>query len=103
MLIDGQTIITGSFNFTTNAEENNAENLLIIQNRADLYQAYEANFRHHYEHSQPYQAHGSASSPAVGYQPGGAYPAGESSRAWNDQWPQASRGQGPAASPTSGF
>jgi phosphatidylserine/phosphatidylglycerophosphate/cardiolipin synthase-like enzyme len=30
MVIDGQTVITGSFNFTKAAEVNNAENLLII-------------------------------------------------------------------------
>jgi hypothetical protein len=58
MLIDGQTIITGSFNFTKNAEENNAENLLIIRGRPDLYQAYENNFRQHYGHSQQYQSRG---------------------------------------------
>jgi phosphatidylserine/phosphatidylglycerophosphate/cardiolipin synthase-like enzyme len=58
MLIDGQTIITGSFNFTSNAEQNNAENLLIIRGRPDLYQAYENNFRQHYGHSQQYQGRG---------------------------------------------
>lgn len=62
MLIDHQTIITGSFNFTKSAEQSNAENLLIIRGRADLYQAYENNFRHHYEHSQPYQGRGNATS-----------------------------------------
>ena len=31
MIIDRQTVITGSFNFTKAAEEKNAENLLIIQ------------------------------------------------------------------------
>src|SRR5664279_2838011 len=31
MVIDGQTVITGSFNFTKAAEANNAENLLVIQ------------------------------------------------------------------------
>ena len=31
MIIDGETVITGSFNFTKNAEENNAENLLVIR------------------------------------------------------------------------
>ena len=66
MLIDGLTIITGSFNFTTNAEQHNAENLLIIRNRPDLYRAYENNFRHHYEHSQPYQGRGAGSPPAKG-------------------------------------
>jgi hypothetical protein len=63
MLIDRQTIITGSFNFTTSAEKSNAENLLVIRNRPDLYQAYESNFRHHYEHSEPYQGRGSGSQP----------------------------------------
>ena len=70
MLIDGQTIITGSFNFTTNAEQHNAENLLVIRNRPDLYQAYQNNFRHHYEHSQPYQGRGTGSpQPAHGVPP----------------------------------
>ncbi len=58
MLIDQQTIITGSFNFTTSAEQANAENLLIIRGRPDVYQAYESNFRHHYAHCQPYQGRG---------------------------------------------
>src|SRR5208337_1708583 len=31
MVIDGQTVITGSFNFTKAAEEANAENLLVIR------------------------------------------------------------------------
>jgi len=67
MLIDSQTIITGSFNFTKNAEENNAENLLIIRGRPDLYQAYDNNFRHHYSHSQPYQGHGYSGASARGF------------------------------------
>jgi phosphatidylserine/phosphatidylglycerophosphate/cardiolipin synthase-like enzyme len=29
MIIDGQTVLTGSFNFTSAAEEHNAENLLV--------------------------------------------------------------------------
>ena len=33
MIIDGQTVITGSFNFTRQAEEHNAENLLVIHDR----------------------------------------------------------------------
>jgi phosphatidylserine/phosphatidylglycerophosphate/cardiolipin synthase-like enzyme len=32
MIIDGMTVITGSFNFTKAAQEKNAENLLIIKN-----------------------------------------------------------------------
>jgi phosphatidylserine/phosphatidylglycerophosphate/cardiolipin synthase-like enzyme len=69
MLIDHQTIITGSFNFTKSAEQSNAENLLIIRGRADLYQAYENNFRHHYEHSQPYQGRGTTSAPTRSFMP----------------------------------
>ena len=33
MIIDGETVITGSFNFTKAAEENNAENLLRIHDK----------------------------------------------------------------------
>jgi phosphatidylserine/phosphatidylglycerophosphate/cardiolipin synthase-like enzyme len=33
MIIDGKTLITGSFNFTKAAEEKDAENLLIIQDK----------------------------------------------------------------------
>ena len=31
MVIDGKTAITGSFNFTTAAKDNNAVNLLVVQ------------------------------------------------------------------------
>ena len=62
ILIDGRTLITGSFNFTTNAEKSNAENLLIIHNRPDLYSAYETNMLHHFEHSLPYAGRGSGQS-----------------------------------------
>ena len=34
MVIDGETVLTGSFNFTTAAEEHNAENLLVIRDKA---------------------------------------------------------------------
>jgi phosphatidylserine/phosphatidylglycerophosphate/cardiolipin synthase-like enzyme len=54
MLIDGRTIITGSFNFTKAAEHSNAENLLILTNKSVLFNAYEANFRRHLEHSASY-------------------------------------------------
>lgn len=41
MLIDGATVITGSFNFTAAAQKSNAENLLVLndQKLADLYRA----------------------------------------------------------------
>src|SRR2546430_662886 len=34
IIIDGVTVLTGSFNFTKAAEENNAENLLVIHDAA---------------------------------------------------------------------
>lgn len=54
MLIDGRTIITGSFNFTNQAENSNAENLLVLHDKSELYQAYEANFQRHLGHSESY-------------------------------------------------
>jgi phosphatidylserine/phosphatidylglycerophosphate/cardiolipin synthase-like enzyme len=54
MLIDGRTIITGSFNFTKQAEISNAENLLVIHDHPELFSAYEANFKKHLAHSEAY-------------------------------------------------
>jgi len=54
MVIDGATIITGSFNFTKNAEEDNAENLLVIRS-PELAAQYIANWKAHVEHSEPYE------------------------------------------------
>ena len=53
MIIDGETVITGSFNFTKAAEQRNAENLLVIRDRT-LAERYEANWQMHKAHSQPY-------------------------------------------------
>ncbi len=57
MLIDGQTIITGSFNFTKAAEQSNAENLLILVGKPDLYAAYEKNFQLHLRHADKYEGY----------------------------------------------
>ena len=57
MLIDGRTILTGSFNFTKGAEKSNAENLLVIKDRPDLFAKYYANFQHHLSHSPAYEGH----------------------------------------------
>jgi phosphatidylserine/phosphatidylglycerophosphate/cardiolipin synthase-like enzyme len=51
MIIDMETVITGSFNFTKAAEEGNAENLLVIAS-PDLAKRYYANFMLHREHSE---------------------------------------------------
>jgi phosphatidylserine/phosphatidylglycerophosphate/cardiolipin synthase-like enzyme len=53
MVIDSQTVITGSFNFTRQAEYENAENLLILRHHHDLAILYRANFQLHREHSHP--------------------------------------------------
>jgi len=52
MIIDGQTVITGSFNFTKAAEQNNAENLVLIHNSA-IAEQYVQNWRTHAAHAQP--------------------------------------------------
>ena len=52
ILIDGRTVITGSFNFTHQAEAENAENLLVIKGHGELAQAYRANFESHKGHCQ---------------------------------------------------
>lgn len=53
MVIDGETVITGSFNFTKAAEGNNAENLLIINDRK-LASLYTKNWQNHAKHSEVY-------------------------------------------------
>ncbi len=57
IIIDGQVVITGSFNFTTQAEHSNAENLLVIHDRA-LAERYLANWHDHEAHSEPYTGRG---------------------------------------------
>jgi phosphatidylserine/phosphatidylglycerophosphate/cardiolipin synthase-like enzyme len=53
MVIDGETVITGSFNFTKAAEERNAENMLVIKDKV-LAGKYSANWKVHWEHSEDY-------------------------------------------------
>jgi phosphatidylserine/phosphatidylglycerophosphate/cardiolipin synthase-like enzyme len=50
MIIDGKTVIAGSFNFTKAAEEQNAENLLVIRS-PELAAKYEQNYQEHLAHS----------------------------------------------------
>lgn len=53
MVIDQQTVITGSFNFTKSAELYNAENLLLLEDRG-LAQRYANNWKIHARHSKPH-------------------------------------------------
>jgi len=54
MIVDGETVLTGSFNFTKAAEEKNAENLLVLRDR-DLAAKYEKNYQFHLAHSSGYE------------------------------------------------
>jgi phosphatidylserine/phosphatidylglycerophosphate/cardiolipin synthase-like enzyme len=53
MVIDQETVITGSFNFTKAAEEKNAENVLVIRSK-ELAKIYMENWNRHKEHSTMY-------------------------------------------------
>jgi phosphatidylserine/phosphatidylglycerophosphate/cardiolipin synthase-like enzyme len=59
MIIDGEVVITGSFNFTKAAQEKNAENVLIIRDKP-LADQYTQNWQLHAQHSQPYTGRGVA-------------------------------------------
>lgn len=54
IIIDGETVITGSFNFTKQAECND-ENLLVITGKPKLAASYEEHFEEHFKHSMPYE------------------------------------------------
>jgi phosphatidylserine/phosphatidylglycerophosphate/cardiolipin synthase-like enzyme len=54
IIIDGETLITGSFNFNDPTVES-AENLLVIRNKPKLIRAYEDNFERHAKHSEEYK------------------------------------------------
>ena len=53
IVIDGETTITGSFNFSNAAEKNNAENLLILRS-SELAGRYLQNWHAHHAHSRAY-------------------------------------------------
>ena len=52
-VIDGRTTITGSYNWSENAENRNAENLIIISDVTTA-KAFADDFEHHWSHSRPY-------------------------------------------------
>ena len=58
IIIDSKIVITGSFNFSKAAEEKNAENLLILENK-QLASAYKENFFAHKAHSTPFNSNAS--------------------------------------------
>jgi phosphatidylserine/phosphatidylglycerophosphate/cardiolipin synthase-like enzyme len=50
IVIDEETVITGSFNFTKSAEDKNAENLLVIKDKG-IAMKYAENWKEHAKHS----------------------------------------------------
>lgn len=48
IIIDEKTVITGSYNFSRNAETNNSENLLIIKNNSEIGKTYVEEFKRLY-------------------------------------------------------
>jgi phosphatidylserine/phosphatidylglycerophosphate/cardiolipin synthase-like enzyme len=54
MVIDGRAVITGSFNFTRAAQDRNAENVLLVDGRADLADLYTANWQRRAAVSRPF-------------------------------------------------
>jgi len=56
MILDGEVVITGSFNFTKQAETSNAENLIVIHDRP-IAARYLANWQVHEAHSEIYAGH----------------------------------------------
>ncbi len=55
MIIDGTTVITGSFNFTEAAQKRNAENVLIIAGNKALAETYKANWQRRATASRAYE------------------------------------------------
>jgi phosphatidylserine/phosphatidylglycerophosphate/cardiolipin synthase-like enzyme len=55
MVIDGQTVITGSFNFTKAAQARNAENVLIVTDARELAAAYSENWNSRAQASREYR------------------------------------------------
>lgn len=56
MVLDGKTVITGSFNFSASAQKSNAENVAILGNNTTIAQSYEANFENRLAVSRTYQS-----------------------------------------------
>jgi phosphatidylserine/phosphatidylglycerophosphate/cardiolipin synthase-like enzyme len=54
MILDGEVVITGSYNWTLAAENNNGENLLVIRDPR-LAGVYTENWQRHADHSIPYR------------------------------------------------
>jgi phosphatidylserine/phosphatidylglycerophosphate/cardiolipin synthase-like enzyme len=54
IIVDEETVITGSYNFTNACEKDNAENLLVIHDK-NLAKRYIKNWNFHAQHSETYE------------------------------------------------
>lgn len=54
LVMDGRTVVTGSFNFTKAAQNNNAENVIVLRNYPEIARQYAANWQLHWDHSEAY-------------------------------------------------
>lgn len=63
MIIDKKTIVTGSYNFTNQAEHENAENMLIVKGHPELVNSYRQTFLAHKAHCKPAQTKTAAEAP----------------------------------------
>jgi len=59
IIIDGEIVIGGSFNYTKAAQDKNAENVEITRGKA-LAAKYTENWQEHARHSEPYVGRGAA-------------------------------------------
>lgn len=55
MILDEETVITGSFNFTKAAEEKNAENVLVIRGNKELAKLYLQNWQWRWDATEAYK------------------------------------------------
>lgn len=69
VLLDNKTLITGSFNFTRQSEEENAENILVVEGVSHLIHAYRESYLIHKSHSRPCLRGGGAAAKAPIAQP----------------------------------
>lgn len=51
LIVDDRIVATGSYNYTKAAEEKNAENVVILENDADVVEKYLDNFKEHLGHA----------------------------------------------------
>lgn len=67
MVIDGASVETGSFNYTTSADKRNAENAIFIQGEPQLAAIYEQEFNRLWQESSPAASSGMPSSTSYTY------------------------------------